>query len=150
MSGSSSQGNGGTQGMKGGTQGMKGDAQGVKGGAQGVKGGAQGMMAGNDAKSLGALLDKNAKLSSNVQGLLPEGTDLHLASAGFKNLGQFMAAVHVSHNLEIPFDQLKAEMVGSGRSLGQVIHKLKPSANAVTEAAKAQRETKQDMTEAGM
>lgn len=108
------------------------------------------MMAGNDAKSPGALLDKNAKLSSNVQGLLPQGTDLHQASAGFKNLGQFMAAVHVSHNLEIPFDQFKAEMVGSGRSLGQVIHKLKPSANAVTEAAKAQRETKQDMTEAGM
>jgi hypothetical protein len=31
---------------------------------------------------------------------------------GFKNLGQLVAAVHVSHNFYIPFDQLKAKMIG--------------------------------------
>ena len=43
------------------------------------------------------------------------------ASAGFKNLGQFVAAVNVSNNLGIPFSQLKTKMVDDGMSLGQSI-----------------------------
>ena len=60
------------------------------------------------------------------------------AESGFKNPGQFIAALHVSKNLNIPFDQLKAKMIGvtvqangqtttsTPESLGKAIHELRP------------------------
>jgi hypothetical protein len=57
-------------------------------------------------KAVGDLLTQNTKLSSNLQGLLPPGTDLQAAAGGFKKLGMFAAAVHVSRNLGINFDDL--------------------------------------------
>src|SRR5262249_11131619 len=90
-------------------------------------------------------LTHNTKLSSKLQSLLPPGTDLKVASQGFKNLGQFVAAVHVAHNLGIPFDQLRAKMIGPpSESLGDAIHALKPAANATAEKKKGEQEAKQD------
>ncbi len=37
---------------------------------------------------------------------------LNQASKGFKNQGQFIAALHVSQNLGIPFADLKTAMTG--------------------------------------
>jgi len=91
-------------------------------------------------------LEDNTKLASKLQSLLPAGTDLQKAASGFKNLGQFVAAVHVSHNLGIPFDQLKAKMIGPPKeSLGKAIQALNPTANAKKEASKAEKQAKQDM-----
>ena len=93
-------------------------------------------------------LAHNTQLSSKLQSLLPTGTNLQQASSGFKNLGQFVAAVHVSHNLGIPFDQLKAKMTGSPHiSLGKAIGGLSPQANAKAEVKKAERQAKEDMKE---
>jgi hypothetical protein len=79
----------------------------------------------------------NPALVARLQPLLPSGTALANAATGFKNRGQFIAALHVSRNLNIPFAQLKAEMTGSDHdNLGQAIHGLRPTANA-TAAAKA-------------
>jgi hypothetical protein len=61
-----------------------------------------------------------------------------MAESGFKNHGQFIAALHVSKNLNIPFDQLKAKMTSSlPMSLGRAIHALQPDmpANQVNEEA---------------
>src|SRR6266498_3679658 len=108
-------------------------------------------VSGNDAnhsgqKSNSQKLASNTKLASKLQGLLPPGTNLQTAASGFKNLGQFVAAVHVSHNLGIPFDQLKAKMLGPpSESLGQAIHDLKPTANAKAETKKAESEAHQDL-----
>ena len=81
--------------------------------------------------------------------MLPAGTNLKTAASGFRNQGQFIAALHVSKNLGIPFDQLKAKMTGSDpMSLGQAIHALKPnmSENGVhKEAEKAELEAKADI-----
>ena len=77
---------------------------------------------------------------------MPPGTDLQAAASGFKNLGQFVAAVHVSHNLGIPFDQLKAKMQGPPtESLGKAIHELKPDADAKAQTKTAESEAHQDM-----
>jgi hypothetical protein len=80
--------------------------------------------------------------------LLPEGTRPRDAFAGFRNEGQFLAALHASKNLNIPFDQLKAQMTGDdGVSLGRAIHKLRPELpeseirDAVTRSEKAAQET---------
>ncbi len=92
------------------------------------------------------ILSRNPQLSSRVGALLPAGSNVQEASAGFKNLGQFIAAAHVSHNLGIPFDQLKATMLGPPhRSLGQAIHQLKPSVNSRHEVSIAKHEAKRDL-----
>ena len=44
--------------------------------------------------------------------MLPTGMTLDQASLGFKNQGQFIAALHVSRNLGIPFADLKTAMTG--------------------------------------
>ena len=92
-------------------------------------------------------LAENTRLTSKVASLLPAGTNIQDAAKGFKNLGQFVAAVHVSHNLDIPFDQLKSEIQTKG-SLGKAIHALKPDLTnkAVKEAVDtAEKEAKQDV-----
>lgn len=101
---------------------------------------------GSKESSVSDRLEDNTKLSSKLQGLLPAGTNLQQAAQGFKNLGQFVAAVHVSHNLGIPFDQLKAKMIGPPKeSLGEAIHALKPAAKSKEETKKADKQAKQDM-----
>jgi hypothetical protein len=83
-------------------------------------------------------LPNHPELASRIAKLLPKGTDLMTAESGFKNQGQFIAALHVSKNLNIPFDQLKAKVTGvtvqaNGQtttstpvSLGKAIHELRP------------------------
>ena len=93
-------------------------------------------------------LEDNTRLASKLNGLLPAGTNLQLAAQGFKNLGQFVAAVHVSKNLGIPFEDLKAKMMGPGAmSLGKAIQALDPKADAKAETKKARQEAKEDMKE---
>ncbi len=92
------------------------------------------------------LLTQNTKLASKLDSLLPSGTTAQQACSGFKNLGQCVAAIHVSNNLGIPFDQLKAKMTGtSPESLGSAIHDLKPDANAKSEQSKAKKQAKSDL-----
>jgi hypothetical protein len=93
------------------------------------------------------ILSRNTKLASKLGSLLPPGTNLNEAASGFKNLGQFVAAVHVSHNLGITFNDLKEKMM-SGDSLGKAIHTLHPTANTKEEVSKAHKQTKQDLDEA--
>ena len=105
------------------------------------------------------LLTQNTKLSSKLTSLLPAGTNLQTAASGFRNLGQFVAAVHVSHNLGIPFDQLKctelatADACGTmtapskGSRLGQAIQTLKPamsSTDSKSAAKQAEKEASAD------
>ena len=81
---------------------------------------------------------KNPKLEARLLTLLPAGMNIPDASQGFKNWGQFVAAVHVSNNLNIPFADLKARMTGfapgpvpgstvqtAPMSLGQAIQSFK-------------------------
>ena len=60
------------------------------------------------------------------------------ASEGFRNLGQFVAAVNVSNNLGIPFTDLKTRMVDDGMSLGRAIQDLRPTADTTTEVRRAE------------
>jgi hypothetical protein len=101
--------------------------------------------------SLSEHLAHNTRLATKLEGLLglngPSAlSTLQTDAKGFKNLGQFVAAVHVSHNLNIPFDQLKAKVTG-GESLGDAIHDLKPDMNAKNEVKRAQQEAKEDLKE---
>ena len=95
----------------------------------------------------GQLITENQNLAAKLQTLLP-GANLQNASTGFRNLGEFVAAAHVSHNLDIPFDQLKGRVTGANAtSLGRAIHELKPAVNADAEVKKASRGAENDIKE---
>jgi len=153
------------------------------GGAAGSPGGSHGAAMsdsaadhGNPVLSKGAtssspttLLTNNTKLdltlTSKLQskGLLPSGTDLKDACAGFKNLGQCVAAIHVSHNLSVPFACMKADMTGtapdtgvtcppgtgsSKMSLGKSIQTLSPDVDSKSAAKNAQKQSDADLKDA--
>ena len=78
--------------------------------------------------------------------MLPQGMTLATASNGFRNQGQFIAALHVSQNLNIPFTDLKQAMTGPNpMSLGQWIHKLRPSVDATTAESRARTQATTDL-----
>jgi hypothetical protein len=106
------------------------------------------------SKNPGGVLDHNGQLASKLEGLLGlSGPNALIAlkadAAGFKNFGQFVAAVHVSKNLGIPFADLEAKMTGSSAvSLGKAIQQLKPDADAKGEAKRATTEADEDVRRA--
>jgi hypothetical protein len=159
-------------------------AQNSHGGGAGNAGGSHGpaMSNGNadhgnaGASSKGAasssptdLLTENTKLDSHLtsklqsKGLLPAGTDLKDACAGFKNLGQCIAAIHVSHNHDIAFACLKSDMTGtapatgttcpvgtgsSKMSLGKSIQTLSPKTDSKEAAKTATKQSDADIRDA--
>jgi hypothetical protein len=106
-------------------------------------------------------LSRNKQLSSKIQTLT--GMNAQTACSGFKNLGQCVAAAHVSKNLGIKFGCLKYDMTGvapaagtscptttasssQGKmSLGQAIQTLSPTANSNLEAKKGKKQADQDL-----
>lgn len=132
--------------------------------------GSMGSSAKGSSSSPTTLLDRNTKLDTNLtsklqsKGLLPAGTDLKDACGGFKNLGQCIAAIHVSHNLKIPFTNLKCDMTDVGPdgkasscptgtsasklSLGKSIQTLSPNADAKSESKTAQKQSDDDIKDA--
>ncbi|HEX7086579.1 MAG TPA: hypothetical protein VF198_09465 [Vicinamibacterales bacterium] len=82
-------------------------------------------------------MPKNPKLQARLEAMLPPGMTLEQAAEGFRNQGQLIAAIQVSNNLGIPFEDLKTSMVVDGRSLGQSIQQLRPGVDGDAEAARA-------------
>jgi hypothetical protein len=100
-------------------------------------------------------LTSNTKLASKLQTLT--GMDAQAACSGFKNLGQCVAAAHVSKNLGIKFTDLKDDMLALNpdgtpntsakpMSLGKAIQTLKPDADSKDEVKKATQQAKDDST----
>ena len=86
-------------------------------------------------------LERNTNLAAKLQSRLPAGTDLNTAAAGFRNLGQFVAAVNVSNNLGLDFTTLKTAIVTDGKSLGQAIQAQKgTTVYAAQQAQTAERD----------
>jgi hypothetical protein len=99
-------------------------------------------------RSVSDQLADNAKLASEIKELTGNGAQD--ACAGFKNLGDCVAAAHVSKNLGIPFDTLHSKLTGSGAvSLGKAIHELKPDADAKSATREASRQSKADLKGSG-
>lgn len=103
-------------------------------------------------------LSKNTKLAGQIQNLT--GMTADQACAGFKNLGQCVAAAHVSKNLGISFACMRSDMTGQApattsscpagtgakaMSLGKTIQTLDPKANSKTESKKGTDEANQDL-----
>lgn len=95
------------------------------------------------------VLSHNTAIAGKIKTLT--GEDAATACAGFKNLGQCVAAAHVAKNLNITggFDALKAKVTGTGAmSLGKAIQSFDASADAKAEVKKANKQADDDMKEA--
>lgn len=91
----------------------------------------------------------NTSLTSALgkSGVTIPGGNLQTACSGFRNLGQCVAAMHVSQNLNIPFAELQSRMTGSGAvSLGKAIKETAGAGvNAKSELKKANKQAKADL-----
>lgn len=98
---------------------------------------------------IAAKIESHPHLASKVSAMLPKGMTLQRAASGFRNQGQFIAALHVSRNLGIPFADLKRQMVARHLSLGQAIQKLRPDTDAATTARTGEHEADDDLARTG-
>ena len=90
------------------------------------------------------------QLNSRLTAMLPKGMTLNQASRGFKNQGQFIAALHVSQNLGCDcFKQLRFDMTQKHMSLGQSIQDVKKTANAPVEVHRAETEANDELENQG-
>ena len=88
------------------------------------------------------------QLDAKVTALLPKSMTLNQASMGFRNQGQFLAALHAAQRLRCNcFAQIRTDMTRKGMSLGQAIQDVKRSANATAVARKAETDADRDIKE---
>jgi hypothetical protein len=67
----------------------------------------------------------NPQLRARLEAMLPSGMTLEQAAEGFRNQGQFIAALQQSQNHDISFGDLKAQMTSDNPlSLGEAMRKL--------------------------
>ncbi len=110
----------------------------------------------------GSVLEHNSHLATRLETLTGTTnlTDLKTDASAFKNFGQFVAAAHVSKNLNIPggFAALMCDMTTktaagatstctntTKMSLGKAIQTLDPQADPKSESKKAMNQANQDI-----
>jgi hypothetical protein len=98
----------------------------------------------NKPTDFGERIERSPQLASRVHALLPPGVDLKTAAEGFKNEGQFLAALHASKNLNISFGLIRSKVIGH-KTLGQAIHELQSETNAKAAAKAAEGEAASDI-----
>ena len=95
---------------------------------------------------------QNAALSSQLTPLLAASSSMTAAAAGFHDDREFITAAHAAHNLNIPFDRVKAETTGrKSMSLDAAVRKLRPdldSKAAKESVSLAQKQTARDIARA--
>jgi hypothetical protein len=100
-------------------------------------------------KSATQMLTSNTKLATHLASTLGMTQQQLLSeSSGYKNLGLFVAALHVSKNLNIPLSTLQNAMAANKGNLDKAIHSLQPnlSKKQVKEAVKtAKNQAKTDI-----
>ena len=79
-------------------------------------------------------ISKNPQQLARFSAMLPDGMTLEQATTGFRNQGQFIAALNASKNQGVSFADLQTAMTVDGLSLGQAVRQLR---NAPPEAPAA-------------
>lgn len=87
-----------------------------------------------EPNAISTKISKNPSQLAKVNAMLPTGMTIEEASTGFRNQGQFVAALNVSKNQSIDFVQLKDAMTVDGLSLGQAAKQVRtaPAPTPVT------------------
>jgi hypothetical protein len=119
----------------------------------------------NDQLAANGDLEARLTHQLQVQGVLPQDTNLQEACSAFKELSECVASLRVSHALRIDFSCLKWDVTGlkpkpvadscagpaGGKAMGlhRGIDLLKPDSNAKSEANNALRRAHEDIKDAG-
>jgi hypothetical protein len=74
--------------------------------------------------ALSTKLSSNLNQLARITAMLPAGMTLEAATAGFRNQGQFIAALNASKNQGVAFADLQKAMTVDGLSLGQAVRQL--------------------------
>jgi hypothetical protein len=120
----------------------------------------------SSSQKISDVLSKNPAIGDKIVALTGDKLGAADACTGFKNIGQCIAAAHVSKNLSgMNFFCLRQAMTGTPAgtfapkggcsttgtmSLGKAIQKLDPQADSTTETKKANSESQQDMKASGV
>ncbi len=78
-----------------------------------------------EANAIATKISGNAEQLARITPMLPAGMTLEQASAGFRNQGQFIAALNAAKNHGVKFVDLQKAMTVDGLSLGQAVKQLK-------------------------
>jgi hypothetical protein len=77
-------------------------------------------------------LSESSGMFGMLRRLLPATIDIRHATEGFSNVGSLVYTAQLAHDLGIPFERLKALVVG-GKSLRESIETLRPDVDAALE-----------------
>jgi hypothetical protein len=83
-------------------------------------------------------LQRNAILANTLRPRVPQGADVTALASGFRRLELFVATVHASNNIAVPFSELKRRIVNDGMTLGQAIQDIRPKSRYWFEAQRAE------------
>jgi hypothetical protein len=75
--------------------------------------------------ALSAKISQNPNQLARVKAMLPADMTIEAATTGFRNQGQFIAALNASKNQGIAFTDLQKAMTENGLSLGQAVKQMK-------------------------
>ena len=75
--------------------------------------------------ALSMKISKNPQQLARFSAMLPKGMTLEQATTGFRNQGQFIAALNASKNQGVSFADLQTAMTVDGLSLGQAVRQLR-------------------------
>lgn len=94
--------------------------------------------------------DASDPVSGNTRlaALVPAGMTTREACAGFRDVSECSAALHVAQNLNIAFPDVRERVIG-GQTLEVAVHALKPSANAHIEVHRAEQQASEDLRPVG-
>jgi len=111
--------------------------------------------------------DKKFLLTERLHenGVLPANSDINSACSIFKNLADCVAALHASHNVNLDFNCIRADVTGVQTSadlsgckgpvggkpinLQEALKRLKPEVDAKAEAKSAEQQAKDDLKSVG-
>lgn len=97
-------------------------------------------------KSIDQILNENPGLTAKLNAILPPDLNSHQACAGFKTIDQCISAIHVAHDVNIPFAGLKAQVTGKhAASLEKAVEQSGVSVNARDAVKKARKAASEDM-----
>jgi hypothetical protein len=86
-----------------------------------------------EGRTIAENIARNPQQDARLKAMLPAGMTMEQAAEGFRNQGQFIAALQASKNQNIAFADLKARMTGDNPvSLGQAIQELRPEQTTST------------------
>ena len=88
-------------------------------------------------RALPSVPASSVELQSRLKPILSEGTNMKMASAGFRDGEQFASVAHAARNVGIPFMVLKQRVLEGKMSLAAAIRELKSDANPALEATRA-------------